>query len=138
MTTPILFSIILATIVYIALPYFRKAAIVRVGVTAKNGRLADLLARRDNLLVTIKDLEFDHAMGKISAEDFAEMNSRYRQEAVIALKQIDAANGKNGGAHKREADPRPAKSQPKSFCSACGAGIGGQNRFCSNCGQRLQ
>jgi hypothetical protein len=66
--------------------------------TAKgNGRLADLYSRRDNLLAAIKEVEFDHAMSKISVEDFNDMHARYRQDAVAVLKRIDALNGGNGG-----------------------------------------
>jgi hypothetical protein len=146
MITAIFLAIILASVAFVALPYFRiKAAAASNGAT-KNVRLADLYSRRDNLLAAIKEIEFDHAMGKISAEDFAEMNSRYRQEAVTVLQRVDALNGGNGAtqksmrAQKLEAELRALRSQKRNkgaFCSACGAAIGAQDRFCGHCGQQL-
>lgn len=76
MITVILFAIILASVAFVALPYFRKKAVAPVGMAKKNGQLADLYTRRDNLLAAIKEIEFDHAMGKISAEDFTDMNAQ--------------------------------------------------------------
>lgn len=136
-----LLAIILASACYVALPFFRRKAFSPGGSVTKNGRLADLCARRDNLLAAIKEIEFDREMGKMSVEDFTEMNNRYRQETVAVLKRIDALHGENSGARKLEAELRALRSQQKRagsiFCSNCGAAIGAQDRFCSNCGQLL-
>lgn len=141
MITAMLFAIILASAVYVALPFFRKKTVSQGGSATKNGRLTDLYARRDNLLAALKEIEFDREMGKMSVEDFTEMNTRYRLEAVTVLKRIDALHGENSGARKLEAELRALRSQQKRdesiFCSNCGAAIGAQDRFCSNCGQRL-
>lgn len=144
MITVILFAIILASVAFVALPYFRKKAVAPVGMAKKNGQLADLYTRRDNLLAAIKEIEFDHAMGKISAEDFTDMNARYRQDAVTVLKRIDALNSGNGAtqkssrAQKLEAELQTLRAQQKRdgvCCSACGAAIVAHDRFCSHCGQ---
>lgn len=147
MITLIFLSIILASVAFVALPYFRKKAVAPVGMAKKNGQLVDLHTRRDHLLAAIKEIEFDHTMGKISIEDFNDMNARYRQDAVAVLKRIDALNGGNGAtqkslqAQKLEAELRALRSQQqagnRTFCSACGTVIGAQDQFCSHCGQRL-
>src|SRR3954465_15894925 len=46
---------------------------------------------------SIKDLEFDHAMGKVSDKDFAEMGARLRARAAGLIRQLDA------GANYRQA-----------------------------------
>jgi hypothetical protein len=139
MSNVIFLLMIVISVAYVALPYFRKKTISQSDTAKKNGRLTDLHSRRDTLLAAIKEIEFDHAMGKISTQDFAEMNARYREEAVAVLKRIDALNGSNGAAQKLEAELRAArKASRRTLCSACGGAIDAKDRFCSHCGQRLR
>lgn len=49
------------------------------------------------VLRSIKELEFDRAMGKVSQRDFDEMAGRLRARAIMLMKQVDA-----GGAGYRE------------------------------------
>lgn len=53
-------------------------------------RIADLEAQKDSVLQAIKDLEFDHRAGKVSAEDFQNFSARLKMEAAHILKQLDA------------------------------------------------
>jgi hypothetical protein len=51
------------------------------------------LEREKNLILrSIKELEFDHAMGKVSTPDFDDMTARLRARAVRLLKQLDSAD----------------------------------------------
>ena len=60
---------------------------------------------REKMLVlrTIKELEFDRAMGKLSEKDFDEMSGRLRTRALSLMKQLDldAAGYQRG--HRRGA-----------------------------------
>jgi ribosomal protein L40E len=58
------------------------------------GRTRAALEREKSLVLrSIKDLEFDHAMGKVSDKDFAEMGARLRGRAAGLLRQLDAGSG---------------------------------------------
>jgi len=58
------------------------------------GRTRAALEREKTLVLrSIKDLEFDHAMGKVSDKDFAEMGARLRGRAAGLLRQLDAGSG---------------------------------------------
>src|SRR3954463_9964359 len=50
---------------------------------------------REKLLTlrSIKELEFDRAMGRLSEEDFAEMGGRLRMRAAGLIKQLDSGGG---------------------------------------------
>jgi hypothetical protein len=50
---------------------------------------AALLAEKALALRTIKELEFDHAMGKMSEPDFVEMSARLRSRALRVMKQLE-------------------------------------------------
>jgi len=55
------------------------------------GRTRAALEREKTLVLrSIKDLEFDHAMGKVSDKDFAEMGTRLRARAAGLIRQLDA------------------------------------------------
>jgi hypothetical protein len=55
------------------------------------GRTRAALEREKTLVLrSIKDLEFDHAMGKVSDKDFAEMSARLRARAAGLIRQLDA------------------------------------------------
>jgi UDP-galactopyranose mutase len=60
-----------------------------------NETLGQWEAQKESVYATIRDLEFDLRMGKLSARDFEELEKQYKKEAVDCLKAIDDA------AHKR-------------------------------------
>ncbi len=51
--------------------------------------LAELLTRKDATLQAIKDLEFDHNVGKIEDADFEYFNQILRRRAVLLLQRIE-------------------------------------------------
>jgi len=54
------------------------------------GRTRAALEREKSLVLrSIKDLEFDHAMGKVSDKDFSEMGARLRARAAGLIRQLD-------------------------------------------------
>ena len=55
------------------------------------GRTRAALEREKSLVLrSIKDLEFDYAMGKASDKDFSEMGARLRARAAGLIRQLDA------------------------------------------------
>ena len=52
-------------------------------------QLENLLFEREAALLAIRDLQFDHQMGKLSDEDFAQLDTRYRAQAIQILRQLD-------------------------------------------------
>jgi len=75
------------------------------------GRTRAALEREKTLVLrSIKDLEFDHAMGKLSDDDFAEMGARLRGRAAGLLRQLDAGSGYRE-AIQMEIDKRLGKSK---------------------------
>jgi hypothetical protein len=58
------------------------------------GRTRAALEREKTLaLRSIKELEFDRAMGKVSEKDFTEMSARLRARAARILRELDAGTG---------------------------------------------
>ncbi len=111
------------------------------------GRTRAALEREKALaLRTIKELEFDRAMGKVSDHDFAEMSARLRARAGRLLRQLDAGVGYRqqiereieqrlgpAPASRIEAAPAPPPALRKA-CAACGTSNDVDARFCTGCG----
>jgi hypothetical protein len=111
------------------------------------GRTRIALEREKALVLrSLKELEFDFAMGKMSKVDFDEMAGRLRARALGLMRQLDA-----GGGYKEqiasEVETRLAQTasassaysaeSAKGFCAACGTPHDPDAKFCKNCGAKL-
>lgn len=61
--------------------------------SAGASELRDLEAEKDRLVGEIHELELDHATGKLSEEDFRELEARLKRRAVETMERIDALGG---------------------------------------------
>jgi hypothetical protein len=116
--------------------------------------LAALEREKALVLRSIKELEFDRAMGKVSPKDFDEMAGRLRARALMLMKQIDAGGAgyremierelqarlKTSGA-RRAGSPVAVKSGPEEralrACLSCGTANDHDAAFCKRCGKSL-
>jgi hypothetical protein len=110
------------------------------------GRTRGALERDKALtLRTIKELEFDYAMGKVADGDFAEMRDRLRARAVRLMRQLEGATAYRMQIERdlearlgpTTADSPDAAPVVSPSCAACGADNEGDARFCKMCGQAL-
>lgn len=118
------------------------------------GRTRVALEREKALVLrSIKELEFDFAMRKMSQADFDEMAGRLRQRALGLMEQLDASGsyreqierdvaarlgaahegadrlGGDGFSHRQAADAP--------CCTQCGTPNDPDARFCKSCGAKL-
>jgi hypothetical protein len=107
---------------------------------------------RDKALVlrSIKELEFDRAMGKLSPKDFEEMAGRLRSRAVALMKQLDEGGTPYRDLVERELAARLAsdvarapvapdedgRTVAETRCT-CGTANDADASFCKRCGTRL-
>jgi hypothetical protein len=110
------------------------------------------------VLRSIKELEFDRAMRKLSDKDFEEMGGRLRARALSLMKQLDEggsgyriliekelkarmAGELTEGGHSSLSVPTERGHSNLSVplsCAACGTPGDADARFCKQCGARLQ
>lgn len=115
------------------------------GPALVGGRTRAALERDKSLtLRAIKELEFDHAMHKVSDADFVEMRARLRARALRLMQQLEGSAGYRDRierdverrlATRGEAAPE-ARPQPRA-CDDCGAVNEPDARFCKMCGHAL-
>ncbi|MBI3048274.1 MAG: zinc ribbon domain-containing protein, partial [Acidobacteria bacterium] len=127
------------------------------------GRTRAALEREKTLVLrAIKDLEFDHAMGKTSDKDFAEMSARLRVRAAGLIGQLDTGAGyreqieqeiekrvgRTTTPHRASAVGTPTEGSPgapdkaratssANTCAACSTVNDADARFCKQCGAVL-
>ena len=116
--------------------------------------LAALEREKALVLRSIKELEFDRAMGKVSPKDFDEMAGRLRARAIMLMKQIDAGGSGYREMIERELQarlkksdgPRAGSSDPAlpvpadravRTCISCGTTNDHDAAFCKRCGKSL-
>ncbi len=118
---------------------------------ALDPRSREAVAREKALVLrSLKELEFDHAMRKVSDADFREMGSRLRARAMELMRDLDHADA--SAPAPRVAPPAdapdsgagagpvfaqlPPDTAPQP-CAACGTENDADARFCKSCGTRL-
>ncbi len=145
----LLFAVLLAAgvLLFVLEPVWRATLPPEEEETAEHiDVLADLYARRDALYASIKELEFDHRVGKIGAEDYERFSARLKQEAADVLRQIEEAKAAQQSVRERlEArvramaglSPTPEPAPAGATATGPAAAAAGEPRYCTQCGQPL-
>lgn len=115
------------------------------------GRTRAGLEREKTLVLrSIKDLEFDRAMGKVSQKDFDEMSTRLRSRAASLIGQLDAGAGYRneieqeivrrigGSSDEPAAEVGSGGARPLRTCPACSKDNDHDARFCKHCGTNVE
>jgi hypothetical protein len=120
------------------------------------GRTRIALEREKTLVLrSIKELEFDFAMGKVAKADFDEMSGKLRARAFGLMRQLDAGGGyreqiaeevkkrlEGDGFSRRHtaSDAAVATAEAVALqtnCAACETINDTDAKFCKNCGAKL-
>ena len=120
------------------------------------GQRSRAALEREKTLVlrSIKELEFDRAMGKVAEADFNEMVGRLRARAMNLMKQLDQGTSyremierdlqkvqvQHGGSTQgftTKVQPEGSMRAAANVC-ACGTKNDPDARFCKNCGAKLE
>ncbi len=75
-----------AAIGYVIWPLVRPPSVQH---PAAGEELAELMTRKDAALQAVRELAFDHSVGKIEDADFERFNRLLRQRAMGLMRQID-------------------------------------------------
>ena len=96
----------------------------------------DLLREKALVLRSIKELEFDRSMGKVSEADFAQLSAPLRARALSLMQAIE-----------REPSAPPPAAAPAGrtpvahaplVCASCGRTNDADAKFCKSCGTKLE
>ena len=163
-------AVVSAGVVGVALHHALAGFLGRAGdepAVLSAGRVAALEREKTLTLRSIKELEFDHQMGKVSDADFGVLHSRLRQRAIAIIEDLERAPKRTSGAPGlqtrgaagskdpalRTTDPALRTTDPalrtteggpglqtgadRPTCTACGTSNEPDAKFCKQCGDRL-
>jgi rRNA maturation endonuclease Nob1 len=113
--------------------------------------LKELKNKKDGAYATIRELEFDLSMGKLTEEDFQILKRQYTQEAVGYMKAMDKLESPRATFSKpvvtvleEEIEQgvtaiRNHESTERKYiyCTSCGEKAAVESRFCAACGSNL-
>jgi ribosomal protein L40E len=129
----VLFAMASAALAFTLLPMVRPQA----RTTGGPEDVEDLFLAKERIYANIKDLDFDHEVGKIGDEDYVAMRQALKQEAEAVLGRIDQLKaGSLREALEREI-ARYRKQPRAGMCLECGTNNPVGARFCSQCGHKL-
>ena len=94
---------------------------------------------RDKALTlrSIKELEFDHSMGKVSDADFAEMRDKLRARAVRLMTELEGSALYRAQIERDAAAIAETKAKALRACAGCHTVNDVDARFCKHCGAGL-
>ncbi len=120
---------------------------------------AALVDEKNALLRAIKDIAYEHAVGKLSDADFERLDRAYRHRAKEVLRKLDedlapfleraekiagesagqpaapAETGPRKKGHKKKKEK--AKAAPRRDCPSCGTSNPADAEHCKECGARV-
>jgi hypothetical protein len=113
--------------------------------------LEKLKNKKDGAYATIRELEFDLSMGKLSEEDFQILKRQSIQEAVGYMKEMDKLKSPQATISKpvdtdleeeikqEVTASRTLESTQRKYiyCTSCGQKAAVERRFCAACGSNL-
>jgi hypothetical protein len=121
------------------------------------GRTRAALEREKTLVLrSIKELEFDRAMRKVSEKDFADMSGRLRARAAGLMRQLDAGTsyrqqieqevarriGSKANVGEATAVGGSTEQDPPYggdvLCASCNTANDADAKFCKACGSKLE
>jgi ribosomal protein L40E len=151
-----------AAALYRMLAPFALRDVSQLSAPPSERALAALEREKALVLRSIKELEFDRAMGKVSPKDFDEMAGRLRARAIMLMKQVDAGGSgyrelierelqrrlktrTSGEADRVATEVIPPAASPLAgpqrtaaiACAACGTNNDPDAAFCKRCGTAL-
>lgn len=135
--------------------FFHTALYALVGpkrphVAVTGQRRENLAADKNRILHTIKELEFDHRMGKVNAKDFESLAAPLRRKVAMLIEELDRIDesgaDQSGAVGDHGALPETpgaqgapgARPEPQGRgCEACGSPNDTDAKFCKSCGAKL-
>lgn len=84
------FALLILVGIFVTRPLLeRKAAVASSTSPEMQHELSSLLAERDRILNSLEELDFDHTMGKIPAEDYPVQRALLLREGAQVLRRLD-------------------------------------------------
>jgi hypothetical protein len=112
-----------------------KMAVPPVAVAAEPPAPLSMTSQRDAVYAALAELDIDHDLGKLNADDYQRTRAALLTQAVGVLQKLDQAQ-----ADLEKEVETLVQSRLKSFltCRNCGGSLEPDDKFCYHCGKPTQ
>lgn len=134
--------------VYVLNPLFRAPSSYLEVELMADTELDRLTNRKAVVYSNLKDLEFEHKMGRLSDADFRQLEAGYKNEAALILQSLDQLSAFEDQDEMLEKEIASRKAslfasvsgggKELLHCPSCGAATIPGKRFCADCGRQLK
>lgn len=135
--------IVIGSVAIVAYPLFKRSDELDVAFVGRSDPTWEgLVAQRDATYSAIKDLEFDHVMGKLSDADYKTLRVKYETKAVAISQELDSMsesrNASSDAIEREVGEFRRASANGSMKCLRCGTPHMAGDVFCVKCGTMLK
>ena len=136
----------IGALLIVAYPIIARNRNAEPAASSAQEELDELLARRDAAFQALRELNFDHRVGKVSDDDFVVFEANLREGAAASLKALDdweaEADLSIDPVLERSIDARRATLAAallgsERSCPSCGRPAFADDKFCAACGSTL-
>ncbi len=98
-------AVLILAALFVAFPFLSRQRAAR----REQPAISLLMAERDRLLNALQELDFDHALGKIPAEDYPVQRASLLRQGAQVLRELDASRAPAGSDVKSAGDDAEAR-----------------------------
>jgi hypothetical protein len=97
--------------------------------------------RKAAIYESLRDLQFEFRVGKLSDEDYQASKRDLQKELAVVLAEVDklkAQLSQNGAVPPPAPKPQPPPAAASKVCPSCGAKFDRELKFCGECGKVMK
>ena len=125
------------TMLVVAVPIVIKPLLNDKSIESSNPAetgLDNLGDRHSELLLALRDLDFDHQIGKVTEEDYVALRESLLIQAATALETREKRDAEQDARLEEAIRLRREKQSNTRTCGQCGAALEVADHFCRACG----
>lgn len=160
----LILAALILVVLFISRPWIenqpRESEAVESALDCQARRRSELMAERDRVVDTLRELDFDARLGKIPEEEYPVQRAALVQQGADLLRELDSLQGADAALGTQSASPcseqppaalsderleemiqlrRKQKNEAAGgFCPRCGKPVYKSDRFCSKCGAAIE
>ncbi len=93
--------------------------------------------RKQAIYESLRDLQFEYRLGKLSDEDYQQNKLALQRELALVLAEMEETAKRLGLTLSRAAAPARKVAAASTVCPSCGAKFSKALKFCGECGKAM-